>query len=95
MKTEIIKYLPYLLSMISIIQVIFAGDKHKKSWLIGIGNQSLWLVWIIASQQWGFLPLNIALWIVYTRNHLKWNKQEDLNVAFVKNHPSNYLITEK
>lgn len=53
---------------------VLAGNKHPKAWAIGIANQVLWLIWIIAANEWGFLPMNIALWIVYTRNHFRWSK---------------------
>jgi hypothetical protein len=41
-----------------------------------LGNQALWLVFIVATGTWGLLPMNLALWIVYGRNHLKWNKTQ-------------------
>lgn len=68
-------YLPYLLSAITIYMTVLAGNKTRWAWLIGLANQALWLVWIIATAAWGLLPMNIALWIVYTRNHMKWNKK--------------------
>ncbi len=71
----ITNYLPWLLSVIIIYQALLAGNKHKYAWLVGEGNQALWLLWIIVSKNYGFLPMNIALWIVFTRNHLKWNKR--------------------
>lgn len=75
MKAQIITYLPWLLSMITIWMTLAAGNKHKSAWLIGLANQALWLVWIIAAEAWGLIPLNAALWIVYARNHWKWAKE--------------------
>lgn len=66
-------YLPYLLSAITIWMTLLAGNKHNNAWIVGLINQALWLIWIIASATWGMLPMNIALWIVYARNHFKWN----------------------
>lgn len=71
--TELIKYLPWLLSAITIWMTVMAGNKHKSAWAVGLFNQALWLVWILASQSYGLLPMNVALWIVYTRNHIKWS----------------------
>lgn len=72
--TQLIKdYLPWLLSAVTIWMTLMAGNKHPKAWLIGLGNQLLWLVWIVSVGTWGLLPMNIALWVVYGRNHLKWN----------------------
>jgi hypothetical protein len=67
-------YLPWLLSAITIWMTLLAGNIHRSAWLVGLGNQALWLVWIVATGTWGLIPLNVALWIVYGRNHLKWRK---------------------
>lgn len=68
----IAKQLPWLLSAITIYMTILAGNKHRNAWLFGLGNQALWLVWIITTGAWGLIPMNLALWVVYARNHLKW-----------------------
>lgn len=75
MREAIAIYLPWVLSAITIWMTLLAGNKHRLAWLVGLGNQLLWLVWIIAMSAWGLLPLNIALWIVYGRNHLKWQRE--------------------
>lgn len=67
-------YLPWLLSAITIYMTVLAGNKSRNAWLFGLVNQALWLVWIIVTASWGLLPMNAALWIVYSRNHLKWRK---------------------
>lgn len=61
--------------------MFLAGSKHRWTWAIGLANQALWLVWIIVSASWGLLPMNIALWIVYTRNHLMWSAPEPTHRA--------------
>lgn len=73
MTDVVANYLPWLLSAITIWMTLMAGNKHPKAWLIGLGNQLLWLIWIYAVGAWGLLPMNLALWVVYGRNHLKWN----------------------
>jgi hypothetical protein len=65
-------YLPWLLSAITIWMTLLAGNKHPRAWEVGLVNQALWLGWIVATANWGFLPMNVALWVVYMRNHLKW-----------------------
>lgn len=71
----IVELLPWLLSAMTIWMTLLAGSMHKKAWLVGLVNQALWLVWIIAAQAWGLIPLNLALWVVYWRNHMKWSRQ--------------------
>ncbi len=68
----VVAYLPWLLSAITIYAMFLAGEKRRNTWLIGLANQGLWLVWIIAAEAWGLIPMNLALWVVYARNHLKW-----------------------
>lgn len=65
-------YLPWLLSLITIYTMFLAGDRRSYTWAVGLVNQALWLVWIIASEAWGLVPMNLALWVVYARNHWKW-----------------------
>jgi hypothetical protein len=69
-------YLPWLLSALTIWMTLLAGNKHSSAWLIGLVNQALWLVWIVVTESWGLLPMNVALWVVYSRNHWKWNMLE-------------------
>ena len=66
--------LPWILSAITITSMWLAGSRWRYTWLLTLGNQALWLTWIIAMGAWGLLPMNAALWIVYARNHMKWNK---------------------
>jgi hypothetical protein len=68
----IIVYLPWLLSAITILMTVMAGNKHRSAWLVGLVAQALWLVWIVACHAWGLVPMNIVLWAVYARNHIKW-----------------------
>lgn len=73
MKEIIILYLPWILSANTIYSMLLAGNKKRNAWAFALGGQLLWLVWILASKSWGLLPMNIALWVVYGRNYLKWN----------------------
>lgn len=65
-------YMPWLLSAITIWFNILAGNKHRGAWGIAMTGQLGWLLWIVVTANWGFLPMNIALWVVYARNHWKW-----------------------
>jgi hypothetical protein len=72
MKEIITIYLPYLLSAITIYSMLLAGNKKKGAWLVGLINQFLWLIWIFTTGAWGLIPMNLALWVVYSRNYIKW-----------------------
>lgn len=74
MKDFIVQNLPWLLSAITIYSMLLAGNKRRGAWIVGLFNQMLWGVWIILSESWGLIPMNIALWVVYARNYIKWSK---------------------
>lgn len=77
MQQYIITYLPYLLSLITIYQVYLAGNKAQHAWLVGLANQALWSTWIYLSANYGLFPMNIAMWILYFRNHVIWNQGKE------------------
>lgn len=73
---SLVKVIPWILSAITIYMFLLAGNKKPYTWLVGLANQGLWLVWIVISSTWGLLPMNLALWFVYFRNHLKWREEK-------------------
>lgn len=74
-------YLPYLMSAVTIIQLYLAGRKDARNWLLGLGNQTLWLTWIVTTEAWGLLPMTGALLIIYTRNYRLWTRPAAQAVA--------------
>ena len=74
--TLIIKYLPWLISIITIYSALLCGKKKASGWFIGFINQGLWLTWIITSETWGMLPMNIVLAFIFAKNYFKWVAEE-------------------
>lgn len=72
----IVKYLPWFLSAMTVYSIHLAGKKDKFGWKIGIYLQALWIIWILASKNYGFLPLNACMWWVQCSNYLKWKKED-------------------
>lgn len=68
----LIKFLPWILSANTLYVMFLAGNKRKGAWLLGLLGQALWLLWIVLAEAWGLLPMNIGLWVIYFRNHIKW-----------------------
>lgn len=75
MRHLITLYLPWLLSLVTIVMTVMAGNKNRYAWAVALVGQVLWLVWIVASRSWGLLPMNLVLWAVYVRNHLQWTRK--------------------
>lgn len=75
-KELILTYLPWLLSLLTIYSAVLCGDKKAFGWIIGFINQGLWLTWIITSETWGMLPMNIVLAFIFAKNYFKWAAEE-------------------
>ena len=68
------KHLPWLLSAVTIYAMWLAGSMSPLAWVVGLIGQALWLVWIIPVKHLGFIPMNLALCIVYARNLYLWTQ---------------------
>lgn len=77
MRQAITNYLPWLMSLITILAIELQGRKWPRAWALSLGSQVFWFAWIVASQQWGFLPMTVILTFQYVRNHLKWARESD------------------
>lgn len=75
MRSSVVTYLPWMISALTILMVHMTGNKHPKTWLLGLFNQGLWSAWILCSYSWGLVPLNVVLWYMYFKNHKKWKAE--------------------
>ena len=65
----------WLLSAITVTVMWLAGNKNPLAWKLSLANQCLWLAWIIHERHWGLLPMNLAMFIVASRNIAAWNRR--------------------
>lgn len=64
--------MPWVLSACTIAVNLMAGGKHRHTWALALIGQLGWTAWIAAAGEWGFVPMNVVLWVVYARNHMRW-----------------------
>lgn len=73
MRGLLVDWMPWLvLSPLTLWMTFAAGEMRRNAWAIGIANQLAWLAWIVASEAWGLVPMNLALTALYVRNHVRW-----------------------
>lgn len=53
-----------------------AGNKSKWGWIIGGSLQILWIIYAMATAQYGFIFSALAYAMVNIRNLIKWRKDE-------------------
>ena len=64
--------MPVKMLRMSITIMYLIGEKRRYSFLVGLGNQALWLTWLIYIGTWGMLPTVAAMVFMYVRNYQKW-----------------------
>jgi len=67
---------PWLLSAGTLGNMWLVGNKNKLGWVVGLANQALWITFIVLFSAWGLLPLALALIVLYTRNLVRWRREE-------------------
>jgi len=65
----------WVLEGIGLTGAYLAGHKHWWAWLILLGNAVLWVIYGLASHQYGFVVASGFYFYVYTRNMLRWYRQ--------------------
>lgn len=71
--------LPLLTGIVTLVAMWLAGSGRWTGWALGLANQVLWLAFIIVFDAWGLLPLLVALVVVYTRNLVRWRRDDRLD----------------
>lgn len=65
-------YWSWLLTVVGVTGLYFAGRRRALGWAIGLAAQVLWLAYAIATQQWGFIVSAGAYGWVYAKNLRAW-----------------------
>lgn len=65
------------LAAVGILGIWLAGKKNLWGWAIGFGAQLLWIVYAIATTQYGFILSAVAYGAVYANNWRKWRTQDE------------------
>lgn len=64
------------LAVIGIAGLLLAGQKNKLGWALGLFAQLAWIAYALISRQYGFILSAVAYGIVYSRNWLRWRREE-------------------
>ncbi len=66
----------WLLTAVGVTGLYFAGSRKRLGWAIGIAAQALWIAYALATSQYGFFASAVSYGWVYSRNFLRWKKDE-------------------
>lgn len=69
------QYWSWLLAAIGVSGLWLAGSKRALGWHIGLAVQVLWIVYAVATRQWGFIASALAFAAVNLRNLIRWKRE--------------------
>lgn len=65
------------LAAIGVTGLYLAGNRRVLGWVIGFAVQGLWIVYAVATRQWGFIASAIAFGCVNARNWVRWQRNTE------------------
>ena len=66
----------FVLAAVGIAGIYLAGKKSKWGWGLGLGAQVLWLIFALATAQYGFILTAVAYGAVYGKNLYQWHRED-------------------
>lgn len=78
MKWLIVHVLPWVVSVMTIVYIVLAGNKHRNTWVLCFITQCLWAVWIVSQHAWGLLLVTVWLMVQSVINHYKWKRDNEI-----------------
>jgi len=64
----------WVLTAVGVFGLFLAGRRVWWAWFVGLGAQSLWLIYAIVTDQWGFIVSAFAYGWVYAKNGIAWTR---------------------
>lgn len=66
----------FVLAAVGIAGIYLAGKKSKWGWALGLAAQVLWLIFAVATAQYGFILTAVSYGAVYGKNLWQWHREE-------------------
>ncbi len=66
----------WVLTVVGVTGLWFAGRRKAYGWAIGLGAQLLWIVYAVVTRQWGFIASAFIYGAVYARNYATWRREQ-------------------
>jgi hypothetical protein len=65
-------YASWVLAVIGVAGIYFVGRKSFFGWYILLFNETLWMVYAVTTEQYGFIFSALAYGVVYVQSHRHW-----------------------
>jgi hypothetical protein len=51
------------------------GNVKIAGWITLMAIQTIFLTYVVITQQWGLIPQNVGMWLIALRNFRKWKRE--------------------
>lgn len=70
------QYWSWLLAVIGVGGIFLVGRKTIWGWLILCVNECLWILYALATKQYGFIIMAVAYALVYIKSFRQWRRDD-------------------
>lgn len=66
----------WVLAAVGVTGIYFVGRKTIWGWFVLLTNECIWILYALATKQYGFIFMATAYAAVYIKSYLGWRKEE-------------------
>jgi hypothetical protein len=70
------QYWSWLLAAVGVTGIYFVGRKTIWGWLVLVVNECIWIMYALATKQYGFIAMATAYTLVYIKSYRQWRKDD-------------------
>ena len=70
------QYWSWLLAVIGVAGIFLVGRKTIWGWLILCVNECIWILYALATKQYGFIVMAVAYALVYIKSYMQWRRDD-------------------
>ena len=70
------QYWSWLLAVRGVAGIFLVGRKTIWGWLILCVNECIWILYALATKQYGFIVMAVAYALVYIKSYMQWRKDD-------------------
>lgn len=67
-------YVQLVISCGILTSAILNGNVKITGWITLMVIQTIFLTYVVITQQWGLIPQNVGMWLIALRNYRRWRK---------------------
>jgi nicotinamide riboside transporter PnuC len=67
----------WVLAIIGVTGIFLVGKKTIWGWLVLLLNETIWIIYAVNTEQYGFIVMALAYAAVYVKSYIHWKREEN------------------